>query len=609
MAATTGETRNSDAWAGVPPSESITLVCTPPGDDASVALSTATPAQESWPASRFSQQDTSARDALFAPLSSRPFSPLSTPPKSPLPLPAARQGGGGGRGIGGASTPNAGKGGGGPTGGGGGGPGLVNANTFMGDNLGGAGSASQQDRGTVGPASQQDPAAGTSPSTDFQTTYAMTAPTQAGLSYLATPASGHGNGDGNGNGDGHGNENGHGNGHDRGHDHGQSGSSSSDPLYVLDMNTGETIPANVTLNTFSTWSEDLLAQVSGGALSSVSWDTSGAPDLTNISGTNTLNLQGTWASFTGAARSETISVTETPQSGSPITMTMTFAVAGTDSPAYSSTQPTSSSTWPTVITPDQLLSGQPTQAAGPYASIGEVDGSVQTSFAMPSYNPNTTPVSLDYNSTTANPQPIFLTEYQLPTGQSVPSTITAQLTFDGTALSTVTYDTSELNAGDIMQVALQADATDLSTGRYPWSIVVTNGSNQTTYSGDVDIVNQASSAFGAGWSLDNVEQLVSVSGGMMLVNPDGTSLYFASNGQGGYTTQAGDFSTLVQNEDDNFTQTLTDGTQINFNSSGQETSTVDPNGNTTSLARAAAFLGTTNPRSVSIRVLPPICAA
>ena len=161
-----------------------------------------------------------------------------------------------------------------------------------------------------------------------------------------------------------------------------------------------------------------------------------ARDLTDISGTTTLNLQGTWASFTGDARTDTISVTETPQIGSPITMTMTFSVAGTNSPAYSSSRPTSSSTWPTVITPDQLTSGQPTQAAGPYASIGEADGSVQTSFSMPSYNPNTTPVSLDYNSTTANPQPIFLTEYQLPVGQSVPSTITAQLTFDGTALST-----------------------------------------------------------------------------------------------------------------------------------------------------------------------------
>src|SRR5581483_11369605 len=167
--------------------------------------------------------------------------------------------------------------------------------------------------------------------------------------------------------------------------------------------------------------------------------TTNAPDLTNITGASTANLQGTWTNFTGTARTDTLSVTETDTNHNQMTQSITFVVAGTSSPAYSSSRPTSSSTWPTVITPDQLSSGQATQAAGPYASIGLADGSVQTSFSMPSYNPNTTPVSLDYSSTAANAQPIFLDEYQLPTGQSVPSTISAQLTFNGTALSTVTY--------------------------------------------------------------------------------------------------------------------------------------------------------------------------
>ena len=63
----------------------------------------------------------------------------------------------------------------------------------------------------------------------------------------------------------------------------------------------------------------------------------------------------------------------------------------------------------------------------------------------------------------------------------------------------------------------------------------------------MDIVNQASSPFGAGWSLDNVESLVAVTGGVILVQPGGTSLWFAGSG-GSFTSPAGDFSTLVQNQ-------------------------------------------------------------
>ncbi|MCZ6789325.1 MAG: hypothetical protein O7D33_05215 [Chloroflexi bacterium] len=46
----------------------------------------------------------------------------------------------------------------------------------------------------------------------------------------------------------------------------------------------------------------------------------------------------------------------------------------------------------------------------------------------------------------------------------------------------------------------------------------------------------------------------------------------------------GDFSTLVRNADDTFTRTLKDGTKINFDANGLQTSVVDRNGNTTSYA-------------------------
>jgi hypothetical protein len=169
-----------------------------------------------------------------------------------------------------------------------------------------------------------------------------------------------------------------------------------DPLYVLDMNNGLVIPSSTTQNTFSSWSENLLAQVSGATVSSYSWSTTGAPDATNISGANSQNLQLTWASFTGAARTDTITLTTTNSDNSHQTQTITFQVAGTDSPAYSSTRPTTSSTWPSVVTPDTLLAGQQGTAAG-NAGVGQVAGNLQTSFTLPTYNPGVAPLSLVYS--------------------------------------------------------------------------------------------------------------------------------------------------------------------------------------------------------------------
>jgi RHS repeat-associated protein len=49
-----------------------------------------------------------------------------------------------------------------------------------------------------------------------------------------------------------------------------------------------------------------------------------------------------------------------------------------------------------------------------------------------------------------------------------------------------------------------------------------------------------------------------------------------------FNSPPGDFTTLVKNDDGTFTRTLKDGTKINFNSVGLQTSVVDRNGNTTS---------------------------
>jgi hypothetical protein len=89
-----------------------------------------------------------------------------------------------------------------------------------------------------------------------------------------------------------------------------------------------------------------------------------------------------------------------------------------------------------VIAPDQLK-GQSQAPAGPYASIGLADGSVQTGFSLPSYNPNTSPLGLVYSGSVANPQPIFQVRYQLDPSQSLPTSVTAQLTLKDQSNNTV----------------------------------------------------------------------------------------------------------------------------------------------------------------------------
>ena len=135
----------------------------------------------------------------------------------------------------------------------------------------------------------------------------------------------------------------------------------------------------------------------------------------------------------------------------------------------------------------------------------------------------------------------------------------------------------------MQQIALQAtNATSLATDRYSYSAqVVDIGSTNTTfsYSGDTNLLNYSGNAFGAGWTLQGLEQITSESGGVILdLGDDGRTLWFSSSGSGGgYTAPAGEFSTLVKNSGGSYTRTLTDGTQITFNSGGYETATIDLN--------------------------------
>jgi len=90
--------------------------------------------------------------------------------------------------------------------------------------------------------------------------------------------------------------------------------------------------------------------------------------------------------------------------------------------------------------------------------------------------------------------------------------------------------------------------------------------------------------FGYGWFSNIETQLVDAAGTgpITLIDGDNTRHIFGQKVGGGYVAHGGVYLTLVKNADNTYTVTQTDGTKINFNTSGKISSIVDTNGNTTS---------------------------
>src|SRR5262249_30355317 len=91
--------------------------------------------------------------------------------------------------------------------------------------------------------------------------------------------------------------------------------------------------------------------------------------------------------------------------------------------------------------------------------------------------------------------------------------------------------------------------------------------------------------FGAGWSLEGLQQLiVSPDDSVLLIDGDGNALLFqppATPGQP-YVSPAGDFSTLERLPDGTFRRTLTDQTVYLFDNENRLILVRDRNGNQTS---------------------------
>ena len=346
------------------------------------------------------------------------------------------------------------------------------------------------------------------------------------------------------------------------------------PLYTLDVNAGSIIlPGANRLATLG-GNVDLRAQVKNTTVSTYSWNTSGLTDATGISGTSTYDLTFQWDTSVSTPTTNSVTLTVTNSSSQQQVQTYTFQV-----PAGTGTAGTGTATWPTSLSPDTVGSGAPAFAAH-NVSVDSNSGSLGTAITLPTYNPKVPAVVLSYDSVTANPLPLIVEHHTIDPTLAIPSQVSAQLTFNGTAASTYYYNTSQFIPGDVQQIALQV-GTAPSTGRYAYSIStgdIRGTTTTTTANGNTIVINDSGSAVGAGWGVNGLEKIITATGGVILdLGSGGKSLWFATGSGSTYVDPAGEFSTLVANGGGTYTRTLTDGTTIQFDSSGREIALVDTN--------------------------------
>ena len=203
-------------------------------------------------------------------------------------------------------------------------------------------------------------------------------------------------------------------------------------------------------------------------------------------------------------------------------------------------------------------------------------------------------IDLQYSSLQAYPQPIISGALQINTniGSGAFTSSTFSLTVGGASQgSPITINNALMNATYNLNLPL-TNGTSYSTGIEPATITFimylnVGGTATNTFNASAMIVNGSSSHYGSGWSVGGLEQLTVGTTGQTLMISDGTDApeEFTSSDGVHYVGFATDTSTLTYGSSTtHYTRTYHHGTVVTFGSNGQEISSADVNGNTTSYA-------------------------
>ena len=204
--------------------------------------------------------------------------------------------------------------------------------------------------------------------------------------------------------------------------------------------------------------------------------------------------------------------------------------------------------------------------------------------------------TLSYASGHARAYPIVPVNLTLPTGSSIPTSVSAALKVNNVTYATSSWTGSEWVAGATRRVVVGFDATaaGLATGVYPYVLEVTTtfagSSTITTGSGQLVVVDRSTSAFGAGWWVSGVESLnvsnasrlvwVGGDGGVRIYNQRAGSV--APNRVWGAASLT--YPDSIREQGSEFVRKLPDSVHVFFNAQGRHVRTRNRQGHETVFA-------------------------
>lgn len=220
-------------------------------------------------------------------------------------------------------------------------------------------------------------------------------------------------------------------------------------------------------------------------------------------------------------------------------------------------------------------------------------GDLLVSHSMPGYatKGRDRSLTLVYNSEQASPKAVVTADVGFAVTDD-PTTVEAELWVDSgsgfTEVGSAVYPGSW--KGKTYQVSVGFDASDEDTGLYPFKFIVKATYSSTTRTTTVEdslmIVNRSESEFGAGWSLAGVERLIfdqpnGTGDDILWVGGDGSAKRYRELTSSTWEAAAGAFRDTITLAADVYTRKLKHGVEVQFNSAGEHTKTINRVGDET----------------------------